>query len=75
MDNFTSRKKNKFIKDDYSGNSKNNNYKGFLRNKKKEYNLNKNKIIQDGLNNCKYKILKKYNINKDKNITRILVDI
>ena len=41
--------------------------------KQKEKYLN-NKF-DEGLNNCEYKILKKYNMNKDKNITRILVDI
>ena len=65
-------RKNIFIKDDYNDRDINKNYKKDIENQKNKY---LNSEIKEGLSNCKYKILKKYNMNNDRNITRILVDI
>lgn len=65
-------RKNIFIKDDYNDRDINKNYKKDIVNQKNKY---LNSEIKEGLSNCKYKILKKYNMNNDRNITRILVDI
>ena len=67
------RKNNKVIKDDIGEErDRNNNYRKINIEQQTKYKMNK---INEGLNNCEYKILKKYNMNEDKNITRILVDI
>ena len=68
------RKNNNLIKDDYNTNDKNINYGKIINLNKKKYN-NINSINQEGISTCKYKILKKYNVNNNPNIIRILVDI
>tara|TARA_Y200000002_G_scaffold369155_1_gene362978 strand:- start:11 stop:772 length:762 start_codon:yes stop_codon:yes gene_type:complete len=66
------RKNNNLINDDYNTRDVNKDFKKNMYKQKQKYLNNK---FDEGLNNCEYKILKKYNMNKDKNITRILVDI
>ena len=75
-DNFILRKKNNNkIKDIIVGKKNNTDYKKTLNFKKKIYSKNKKIIEKDGISTCKYKILKKYNVNNNPNIIRILVDI
>jgi hypothetical protein len=69
------RKNNNLIKDDYNTKDKNINFGKIINLNKKKYNNNINSINQDGISTCKYKILKKYNMNNNPNIIRILVNI
>ena len=69
------RKNNNLIKDDYNTKEKNINFRKIINLNKKKYNNNIYSINQDGIYTCKYKIIKKYNMNNNPNVIRILVDI